>query len=161
MIIFLNKGYETIIDDEDLLRVSKFKWRIRRSQSAGAKIPHFYAVDTTRVKRQLHRFILNAPVGKQVDHINGNGLDNRKQNLRLCDFSQNQANRKVVYSKMGFKGVSISTTGSTVFAQIKVRGKTIYLGSFDSSELAARAYDVAASKYFGEFASLNFEGIAA
>jgi hypothetical protein len=92
-----------------------------------------------------------------VDHINGNGLDNRKSNLRICTHQQNCENsrkRKKSFSK--YKGVYWSKNAKKWVAQITIDGKSKHLGYFELEEDAAAAYDKAAVKYFGEFACLNF-----
>lgn len=90
-----------------------------------------------------------------IDHINGNRSDNRWQNLRLATRAQNNRHRRC-YSKSGFKGVEKDKDSSRWRARIKIDGRSQHLGSFASAELAARAYDKAASSAFGEFAKLNF-----
>lgn len=106
----------------------------------------------------LHRLIMKAPRDKQVDHINGNGLDNRKVNLRLCTRSQNAANtNKYVRNKSGYKGVSWDKSKNKWKAQITKNKKTITLLRSDDPIKAANAYDTAALKYHKEFAVLNFK----
>jgi len=100
----------------------------------------------------MHTFLTGWPM---VDHRNGNGLDNRRANLRPATKSQNGANRLIAASnKSGFKGVDLKK--GRWRAQIKVVGSKIHLGYFDLAEEAARAYDMAAIEAFGEFATLNF-----
>jgi hypothetical protein len=101
----------------------------------------------------MHRLIMAAPDGIGVDHINGDGLDNRRANLRLASQRDNSANMAVrASSATGFKGVSWKRRNRKWQAQI---GRT-YLGIFASAEEAARAYDHAAREAWGEFAHLNF-----
>lgn len=92
----------------------------------------------------------------QIDHYNGNGLDNRRANLRAATPSQNGANRgPQVNNTSGFKGVYWSVWASKWMASIRVNRKLIYLGYFDSPRDAARVYNEAALKHFGKFACLN------
>jgi len=92
-----------------------------------------------------------------VDHKNGNGLDNRKFNLRICTRSQNQQNKKKPISNTsGFKGVAWSKAANKWCAYIAVNKERIHLGLFVDPKEAARAYDTAARKFFGEFARPNF-----
>jgi len=106
----------------------------------------------------MHRVIADAPTGMDVDHINGNGLDNRRENLRVCTHAENQRNRrKNKDNTSGFKGVFWHKNRKRYQAQIKICGKKIHLGYFLDPAEAAHAYDEAAKKYFGEFARLNFE----
>lgn len=104
---------------------------------------------------RLHRLIMGFPKKMMIDHINGNKLDNRKSNLRICNGKENTRNSSVQKrNKLGVKGVSI-THSNTYQAQIQVDGKLKYLGSYKTIKEAADAYDLAAQKYFGEFARLN------
>jgi len=107
----------------------------------------------------MHRQIINVPVFLLVDHINGNGLDNRKANLRPATHSQNVRNRpKARYAspRSKYKGVTWHKRKRKWNTRIRVKGRTIPLGYFDNELHAAKAYDHAARKYHGDFASLNF-----
>jgi hypothetical protein len=152
----LTKGLFTIVDDLDYERVSKFKWC---AQKIGTK---YYAVRGAWSNRKtnavfLHRFLTNAPPGILVDHVNGNGLDNRNTNLRLCTVRQNLQNRPAqLNNKSGFKGVSYSKDRNKWVAAICINGKQTALGRFNNKIDAAKAYDTAAKLHFGEFAFLNF-----
>jgi hypothetical protein len=157
--ISLSKGKFALIDDEDFERVSQFKWTLQTGRTT------YYAArnDTSSGKRKyiyLHRFILDLTDRKlMVDHINGNGLDNRRENLRVCTNGQNQRNKsKASHSTQLYKGVRRRRTLQNRYeARIRVDGQDIYLGRYDTPEEAAIAYDNSAIKYFGEFAKLNFE----
>jgi len=103
----------------------------------------------------MHRVIVNAPKDKFVDHRNGNPLDNQKHNLRLCSNAENGRNRgKNKNNTTGYCGVI--KNGKKYQAAIKIGGKRLCFGSYHTPEEAARAYDVGAIKYHGEFARLNF-----
>lgn len=106
----------------------------------------------------MHRVITSAPPGMEVDHINGNGLDNRRGNLRVCTKSGNQRNQRVQSRAKTsvFKGVSRWKKNNRWAAFIKLGGRPTYLGSFKSEVDAALAYDAAARKHFGAFARTNF-----
>lgn len=105
----------------------------------------------------MHRVIMNCPEGMQVDHINGNKKDNRRSNLRICSASQNMANRsKPSNNTSGYKGVGWRKSRCKWIASIRVNSNLYHLGSFDCKHQAALTYDIAAKKYFGEFADLNF-----
>ena len=91
-----------------------------------------------------------------VDHINGNGLDNRKENLRFCTNGQNIAWGKKRKGASKFKGVSWYTNRKIWVSKLKSNGVNYFLGYFEKENDAAKAYDIAAMKYHGEFARLNF-----
>lgn len=103
--------------------------------------------------RLLHRLIMNANPGQLVDHINGDPLDNRLENLRICSHAENMRNRK---PNGGRRWKGISRRGNGWRAHIKVNGRTICLGTYPTDVEAARAYDRAAIQYHGAFARLNF-----
>jgi hypothetical protein len=106
----------------------------------------------------LHRVILGVLQGATVDHINGNGLDNRRINLRTCTTAENAHNQvPQVGGTSAFKGVCWNRAVRKWQAQIKHGGRKKYLGVFASEQDAAKAYDVAANKYFGAFARINFK----
>lgn len=145
--------FEVLIDDEDWEAVSKNSWSLQKQWRADKWM--YYASRRDGVKRiKMHRFITNAPPTKQVDHINGNGLDNRRANLRLCDNRQNCQNRHNALGISQYKGVGYHY--GKWRARIGVNGKRIHLGAYLTETEAALAYDAAARKYFGEFARCNF-----
>jgi hypothetical protein len=155
--IYLDEGKWTILDPKDYYLFARFKWCI------GGDNGNFYAIRGQRIGSddfkivRLHRLIMDAPDGVLVDHINGDGLDNRRANLRLATHSQNQWNkRKMENTTSRFVGVSFRENRGKWTAYIGVAGKRIWLGNFDSEIEAARVYDEAAKKYRGEFARLNF-----
>ncbi len=143
-----------LIDTEDLGKVSKYPWHIT----------HFGYVAHTNPRgskpRQLwlHRFIMHPKKGEIVDHINRNKLDNRKENLRIATKGQNAINSKLPSNNTsGFKGVSRNNQGKRYWAAyIKIDQKHKFLGNYITKESAAMAYAIAAKRFFGEFASLNF-----
>lgn len=107
-------------------------------------------------KKLLHRVLLDAKVGVEVDHKNRNTLDNRMSNIRIATSSQNGCNRVTKISMTGFKGVSELRQGGRYRAKIQAKNKKYELGIFTSVLEAAKAYDKAAKKLHGEFARLNF-----
>lgn len=156
--IQLSRGYRAIVDDEDYERVSKWIWTY--APNAGDKVK--YAVTQiitaccgTRKRIKLHRFIMDAKPGQEVDHINADGLDNRKSNLRFCSRAQNLANKKKMSGNRKYKGVAAVTGSSKWQANIGWKKKRIYLGCFNTQEEAARAYDDKAMELYGEFARFN------
>lgn len=144
----LSLGKFAAIHKDDYPKIANFTWRVQTTRRPGK----FYAFTTI----SMHRLITGAGLGELVDHQNNNGLDNRRSNLRLCDWSSNHANIHAVRSVAGYKGVFINQETGAYGARLAFRGKRIYLGSFDTPEEAARAYDAEALKTCGEFAKLNF-----
>jgi hypothetical protein len=106
----------------------------------------------------MHRWIMNAPAGLLVDHKNHNGLDNRKENLRFATRAENSryARKKKNKFRSDYKGVQYIKKIRKWRARITFEGRTRYIGDFKDEISAAKAYDRAAKKYFGEFACLNF-----
>lgn len=106
----------------------------------------------------MHREIMNAPKGMVVDHIDGNGLNNRKSNLRICTQAQNNLNSRPKRNcSSRYKGVSFYKRDKIWQVQIFHNSRTIFLGRFDDEIEAALAYDRKAAELFGEFAYLNFK----
>lgn len=146
--IKLSQNKFTIVDNEDYENLSMFKWyAIKRRDCFYAARKHCTIL--------MHRVILNLGKRKMVDHKNGNGLDNRKTNLRICNYSQNSSNqKKQKNTSLKFKGIR-KERGSRFSAQIMIKGRFIHIGSFTNQIDAARAYDKAAEKYFGSYAKTN------
>jgi hypothetical protein len=153
----LSRGYVALVDDNDYESVSQFKW------TAFTPRQMVYAVryPTVNGKRKyvyLHRFILGVTEPTiQVDHRNHNGLDCQRHNLRIAQHKDNIRNqrktRKPRSSK--YKGVCWSKWAAKWHAQLGKAGRSFHLGYYETELAAARAYDVAATLHFGEFAHLN------
>jgi hypothetical protein len=149
----LTQGKVALVDDGDYGLVIQHKWYAAELKR------HWYAVRSGQNHRMifLHREIMNASAGVQVDHINGNGLDCRRENLRLCTPAENNRNSSKPRSNTsGYKGVTWHKRGAKWQAAISWNRKSIHLGLFSDPETAARAYDEAARKYHGAFAKTNF-----
>jgi len=155
LILETKQGIErarTIIDKEDYPKVLAFgrKFHLKINTFNKRK----YALYARNNSVMLHQIIMG--IGKQIDHINGNGLDNRKCNLRFCNHAQNNWNsKKNITNTSGFKGVCWSKEKKKWIASIRVNGYQYYLGYFDNLIKAAKTYNRAAKKYHGEFAKLN------
>lgn len=151
-IIQLTQGEVAFVDDEDYTLVSSYTWYPRRDSKHN--IVYALANIRTEGKRRtidMHRLIL--PDAKMVDHINHDGLDNRRKNLRAATPTQNQQNRKPAKR---FKGVDYIKSKDRYRARITLDGRCITLGAgYSTEEAAALAYNEAARKLFGEFAYLN------
>jgi hypothetical protein len=146
--IKLSQNKVAIVDDEDYEFLSEFTWYAQRNRTI------FYAYRQYNIL--MHRVIIKAKKGDLVDHINGDGLDNRKSNLRIATNQQNQRNRHIVWSSSGYKGVSYDKERDKFSAGIRIDGKTIHLGRYNTAIEAAIIYDEAALEKFGDFARLNF-----
>lgn len=145
------RGLYAIVDEEDFGRVSAHAWFLTRQ---GYLIANMTA-GGRRVHPRMHRFILGPPAGQDVDHKNGNKLDNRKGNLRAATRAQSCANRpKLGHSRWPYKGLRLR--GGKWRVRINVAGVQREFGRFDTAEEAARAYDAAARAAFGEYARTNF-----
>lgn len=149
----LTKGRSVLIDAADLPAVSCHRWHASDTGEG-----RWYAARRRKVGEgrpgtiKMHTFLTGWP---QVDHINGDGLDNRRCNLRPATSAQNSANaRRARTSRSPYKGVEYQRSGRWR-ARICPRGQSIELGFYDTAEKAARAYDSAARAIYGEFAYLN------
>lgn len=147
----LSKGYEAVIDAADAHLVQSFNWTAnvnRHSVYGYCVVP-----GGSQKNIRLHRLIMAAPDGVMVDHVDGDGLNNRRSNLRLASHSENGRNSRTPATNVsGFKGVSWDRSRCKWQAHIRVNGKSKNLGRFDSAELAHAAYAQAASRFFGQFA---------
>lgn len=129
------------------------RWGARRERPGLTLYAHRYCSGSTKA---MHHQLLNLDVGRVGDHRNGDGLDNRRLNLRAATRAQNARNRRDHASSSRFKGVGWSEAARKWKAQIGVDNRRIYIGVYSTEETAARAYDAAAREHFGEFARLNF-----
>ena len=148
--IELTRGKQAIVDDCDYDKVSQYKWWIQPSGD------FYYADGWVNGKHiKMHHFLLTTPKGMEVDHINHNGLDNRRCNLRVCTRAQNQHNRMKGRGISRFKGVNRHPDDGKWVARIGYEGARLHLGRFHSEDDAGLAYNNAAIALYGEYALLN------
>lgn len=159
--IRLTSGKYTLVDDENYKALSKFNWYFarQRKENSGYAVRNGPRVGGKRLYMiSMHREILGLKYQdkKQCDHINGNGLDNRRENLRICTAQQNSCNQKIRKNNTsGYKGVHWDRSRMLWRTTIKINRKLIFLGRFKNRIKAAKAYNKAAKQLFGNFANLN------
>ena len=150
----LSQGKAALVDQDDYGYLSQFKWKFSDGYAkrtvylgGGRAKPRYKTVS-------MHRLLADCPNGKEVDHINGNGLDNRKKNLRVCTHAQNMKNQGIRKNNTtGVKGVCRKR--NKFIANIWLKGKLKHLGTFEKKHDAAQARREAERKYHGEFARLD------
>jgi len=151
--IILTQNKVALVDDADYEWLNQWKWYAQKGRYT------FYACRKIKKKGkwkllQMHRLIMNAKKGQMVDHENGNGLDNQRDNLRFCTHGQNMANRKSSgISK--YLGVNWHKRDKRWQVHITTNKRNIPLGYYKDEKEAARIYNKAALKHHGEFANLN------
>lgn len=155
----LTQGKVAIVDAADYEWLSKHAWRLNRGDGG-----NFYAVRTARNRNnknqlvRMHREIINAKPHELVDHVNGNGLDNRRVNLRIATRTQNAMNKSsLANTSSQYKGVSWKKEMGRWVAQITSKKRRLHIGYFADEVAAAHAYDRIARQLYGEFARLNFK----
>ena len=152
--ISLGQNQFAIVDDNDYARLNLYQWFLSKTGYAVGFVP---GSDGRFQLVYMHRFILNAGPDQLVDHINGQPLDNRRQNLRLVTPQQNGQNKRLSpLSCTGLKGVGWHKRRHKYHARIQLQGIRYHLGFFDDAETAALAYDEAARRLFGAFARCNY-----
>ena len=164
-------GTHTVLfDEKDREKVESHTWTIVNPRDntyyANTMIPHpdgGWSISSKGKRRRrrtglsLHRLIMDPPKNMIVDHINHNGLDNRKENLRICTHKDNMRNRRKQKNNIsGYKGVRYRKKHKKFVAQIKKYDKQVHIGCYETIEEAAMAYDANARHYYGEYACLNF-----
>ena len=156
--IALSQGKVALVDDADWEWLSQWKWTFMKSTGLANGEGYAYRKEERR-SLLMHRTIMDAPHGTEVDHRDMDGLNNQRSNLRLATSSQNKYNRRSQRgSKSRFIGVSWHIRTSNWQSQITSQGEHKKLGYFVDEVEAAKAYDRAARELHGEFARCNFDG---
>ncbi len=159
--IKLSQRKYALVDDEDYEYLNQWKWCVCKRKKTSYAIG-LIKINGCRTQVLMHRLIMNTPPIMETDHIDHDGLNNQKSNLRNCTKQQNAWNRQATGSSK-YRGVSVyfvthkHCISKYIAAHISVNSKSVHLGHFKTEEDAARAFDQAAKKHHGEFANLNFK----
>ncbi len=152
----LTQGKVAIVDDEDYEWLNQRKWYAKKGVSTWYAMRNEYSKNGHKSIR-MHQQILTPEIGMEVDHIDHNGLNNQRNNIRIATNAENRHNQKLQKRTIsGFKGVTWHVGDSKWRARITIDKQEKFLGNFNSQTNAAIAYDNAAKRLFGEFACLNF-----
>ncbi len=156
MIIPLTQGKIAEVDDEDYKYIKGHKWCAHKNHG------NWYAVTNVKVSEgkwvymSMHKLLMNIQLGQQIDHIDQNGLNNNRSNLRIVSSQQNSFNRRSHRnSSSKYKGVSWHKSRNKWQAYVCFNGRLKYLGIFNDEKRAAEAYNIAASHQFGSYSCLN------
>ena len=156
--VLLSNGYVAIVDNGDYTKINKFKWHVLKSKNGVRYATTKIKINGIKTSIRMHRIIMGLESfdARQVDHINHDGLDNRKENLRICSKQQNNMNRRPNRNRTSkYKGLTLQKTTGKWIARISIDGKYMNLGTYRREDVAAVKYNEAALKYYGEFARLN------
>ena len=155
--IKLNNGNVTVVDDEDYEWLNQWKWEYKYDKRCRtAYVERRAYINGKRTTVSMHRIIMGSPKGMQIDHIDHDGCNNQRTNLRICTTAQNQWNARIRQdNNSGYIGVWYDDRRKKWVAEIKANHKHYRLGNFDKAIDAVRAYNEAALKYHGQFATIN------
>ena len=158
MKITLGNGKCALVDKDDYEKVNQYQWHARQKNRVWYAYRWLVLPNGKSKFIQMHRYIMNPSSKMEIDHINHDGLDNRRDNLRTCTHRDNIRNQRIRYSKSNspYKGVSWREYCKSWRAYITINGKTKHLGYFKDARNAALTYDTEAKKHFGDFACCNF-----
>lgn len=150
----LSQGKIAKVDDDDFEWLSRWKWHMH---NRGYAVRNALLNESGPKSIRMHRAIMNAPEGVEVDHIDHDKLNNQKNNLRLCTRAENMGNTLIRKDNTsGYKGVDFYKKYKRWRAKIRKDNQLIHIGFFDDPISAAKAYDEMAKKLFGQFANINF-----
>ncbi len=154
--IKLTRGKFAKVDDANFEWLNQWRWQYNK----GYAVRNSSVRDGKRYTIFMHRLVICTPDGMETDHIDRDGLNNQRKNLRICVTMQNRRNSGLqINNASGYKGVSWDRGAKKWRAYIMINRRRMHLGLFKSAKIAAHAYDDAAIKYFNEFASPNFPKI--
>lgn len=161
-LIQLTKGFSAMVDDEDYKSLCNYRWHVIKGYSTFYAVRTLYLGGGRKNKKFKHIFMHREILGATdrntlVDHKDHNGLNNQRNNIRLCSRSENQKNKNSEkHSTSKYLGVDYDSKRNKWKSRIRVGGKEIFLGRFLDEKDAAKAYDEAARLYHGEFSNPNF-----
>jgi hypothetical protein len=157
--IKLTQGKVALVDDEDYEWLNQWKWVAWKHRNTYYAVTHGGKANGKYFNLSMHRIILNVPEGLEIDHIDHNGLNNQKNNIRICTRSQNAKNIIKYRGRSEYKGVTFVRHRNIEYigSQIVSQGKRYWLGLFPNEISAAIAFDKKAKELHGEFANLNFK----
>lgn len=152
--IKLTQGMFALVDDMDFEYLNQWKWHYNKGRGQGrAQRSTSRKSIEGKTSIFMHRIIMNVPKDMQIDHKNGNGLDNRKENLRVCTNMENNRNKGIARKNTsGVTGISWNKNYEKWHTYIKINNKFIFLGYFGDKEIAIQIRKQAEKQYFGEFA---------
>lgn len=154
--IQLTQGKVALVDDEDFDYLNQFKWHASKLSGKFYAQRHAKLSNPNNIKILMHRDVMKPKKGFVIDHVDGNTLNNQKNNLRICTHAENMRNSKIpINNTSGFKGVYWNKENEKWTAFIRFNNKRFHLGLFFELKDAAKAYNEGAIKYFGKFANLN------
>lgn len=159
-VVLTRNNIKVLVDDEDIELVEQFSWYAFHvhGKNLWYALSHFDNPETGKKSQvRMHRLILKPSMGMLVDHVNGDGLDNRRSNLRVASYGQNARNRhSFPNNTSGYRGVTFNRAKRKWDAFISIDGRNHRVGRSKDVEVAARLYDTAAREHYGDFATFNF-----
>ena len=155
----ISQGKYALVDDKDFEWLNQWKWFVCKNGQM-MYVHRNERNESIKEKRKqitvsMHRSIMKTPKGMDTDHINGDGLDNRRSNLRICTHAENTKNKRKTYGTSRYKGVHWCKHNKRWYSYITHNKKQTFVGSFNNERSGAIAYNKAAKKYHGIFAKLN------